>query len=652
MPGRFGLLIRRAQLIAAIRVVEEQLSRAQSIIQETQKNASSARNSFILQYGANSVPNPDSGDVRERELVIAVERFRHIRETLELPLEGVLKSWPRDAAARLHVSDFRNVAVMLISTHARARFYESLVEAERSVEAAIVTTRKALSDPSLDLTGRSISFESESIQQYKRNNAAWVAAFEHLGSRFTPTVAPDLTTNRSVHGGLPADIALRVETTPLHRGPLIALLRRYQEFGSRYIVVQERSLLGDDMGLGKTVQVLAAMCHHFANGARHFFVVAPNGVVANWEREVLKHTRLRPIVVHGSDREDELRHWIRRGGVGITTYGTVTRLVPLIRHIDHLAVDEAQYVKNPDAQRTKAVELLTRVATNVTLMTGTALENRLGELRSLATMAQPGISSTLDSLINARFGRADPDLVQRELAPVYLRRTQSDVLTELPERIEIDEWVDLTPEDRVAYSAAPPLLVYKRMAATLGSGDRSSGKYQRLCEIVEEHRSRGRKILVFSFFLQVVDDVCSLVGGADRITGAVSSSERQRIIDNFAESPAGTVLVGQIDAGGIGVNLQSAQVVIIMEPQLKPSTEWHAIARAHRMGQSSVVTVHRLMARDTIEERIVELLRNKTQVFRAYAHDSAVRDASEMAIDPGSSLEVALQQILDSEEDA
>jgi SNF2 family DNA or RNA helicase len=405
-------------------------------------------------------------------------------------------------------------------------------------------------------------------------------------------------------------------------------------------------VLGDDMGLGKTVQVLAAMCHAHVEGAKWFFVVAPNSVVANWEREVRKHTRLHPIVVHGADRDEELARWKRRGGVAITTYGTVGRLASRVEKIDFLAVDEAHYAKNPDAQRTQAVANLVSRSSRVTLMTGTALENRLAEMSSLIMLAQPRMRDSLDRLIGYG-GRPNPRVIRTELAPVYLRRTQADVLVELPERIEIDEWVEPSEADLAAYRNTPAVLVYKRMAATIGDGTRTSAKYERLKEIVDEHLSQGRKVLVFSFFLQVIADVCDLVGGAAQITGGTCHGERQRIIDEFTTAPDARVLVGQIDAGGIGVNLQAAQVVIIMEPQLKPSTEWHAIARAHRMGQSKTVTVHRLMVRGTIEEHIVELLRKKTEIFRTYADDSAMREASSMATDSGDSLEAALERLLE-----
>jgi SNF2 family DNA or RNA helicase len=539
----------------------------------------------------------------------------------------------------------------VFSREARARYAEHLNVVERSMREVGDLLPEALPADALRKAENPVASVGESLQRFRQNSAAWIAALEHLATQ-RPTIVPAPTAGPAaveeappIYGGLPAEIAARVETTPLQRGPLSAILRRYQEFGSRYLVLQERCVLGDDMGLGKTVQVLAAMCHAHAEGAKWFFVVAPNSVVANWEREVRKHTRLHPVVVHGADRDEELARWRRRGGVAITTYGTVGRLASRVEKIDFLAVDEAHYAKNPDAQRTQAVANLAARSSRVVLMTGTALENRLAEMGSLITLAQPGMSDSLDRLIGFG-GRPNPRVIRTELAPVYLRRTQADVLVELPERIEIDEWVEPSEADLAAYRNTPAVLVYKRMAATIGDGTRTSAKYERLKEIIDEHLSQGRKVLVFSFFLQVIADVCDLVGGAARITGGTSHGERQRIIDEFTTAPDARVLVGQIDAGGIGVNLQAAQVVIIMEPQLKPSSEWHAIARAHRMGQSKTVTVHRLMVRGTIEERIVELLRQKTEIFRTYADDSAMREASSMATDSGDSLEAALERLL------
>jgi SNF2 family DNA or RNA helicase len=223
------------------------------------------------------------------------------------------------------------------------------------------------------------------------------------------------------------------------------------------------------------------------------------------------------------------------------------------------------------------------------------------------------------------------------------------VLTELPERVEIEEWVDLSESDLQAYLLAKSDMMSRRLAINIGDGTRTSAKYERLREILEEHADAGRKVVVFSYFRQTIEDVCAITGGAPRITGDTSGVQRQQIIDQFSSDPSARVLVSQIEAGGLGINLQTAQVVVLMEAQFKPSIEWQAIARVHRMGQSRSVMVHRLLARDTIEERLVQLIAEKTQIFRQFAHESSVRDASLMAVDTGGNFETDLQRILDEE---
>ncbi len=432
-------------------------------------------------------------------------------------------------------------------------------------------------------------------------------------------------------GGLPAEIADQVERLSLEPGPLVATLRRYQEFGARYLVHQRRTLLGDEMGLGKTVQVLAAMCHLHAGGDRHFFVVAPNSVLINWEREVDKHTVMRAYLAHGPHRLSALAAWKHHGGVAITTYGTVSKLLPHLDRVDLLALDEAHFVKNPEAQRTRAVKRLVERAGYVAMLSGTALENRLEELHSLVVMAQPGMGRQLATLLEQH--RPDPVRTRRELAPVYLRRTQADVLTELPERVELDEWVALEAEHLDAYRLADGHIMTKRAAATLGAGAHSAPKFERLRELLDTYREEGRKVVVFSYFREVLDAVCLQANGCPQINGQVSPTVRQQMIDEFSERNGHAVLASQIDAGGLGINLQAAQVVIIMEPQLKPSSEQQAIARVYRMGQTRRVTVHRLLAKDTVDEALVRLLARKQEIFDTYADPSSVKEASDMATD-------------------
>ena len=483
---------------------------------------------------------------------------------------------------------------------------------------------------------------AETWKRYAGNAATFIALLESvLPAR---VVAKGALAGPDMRGGLPAEIADAVEATQVDLRLLTANLRRYQQFGVQYIVCQKRVLLGDDMGLGKTIQVLAAMCHLAVQGKKHFFVVAPNSVLINWEREVKKHTKLNPIVVHGFDRDDELEQWQREGGVAITTYTTLGRLVDKIAAIDLLAVDEAHSVKNPEAQRTQSVVRLSGLTEFLVFMSGTALENRLSELQFLIKTVQPKVDAEVASLLKQV--RPAPAEVRMKLAPVYLRRTQADVLTELPDLTETDEVIPLEPADIEAYRLSPDNLMHKRLAATIGAGGQQSAKFDRLRELLEGYKEDGRKIAVFSFFRQVLDDVSTVVGGCPQIHGSISAEERQLVLDRFAAMEGFGVLALQIEAGGVGINLQCAQVVILMEPQFKPSTERQAIARVRRMGQTRKVNSHRLIAKGTVDEALVLLVEQKKQVFEDYAQHSSVKDASGMAIDAGSAAMEELRGIV------
>ena len=157
-----------------------------------------------------------------------------------------------------------------------------------------------------------------------------------------------------------------------------------------------------------------------------------------------------------------------------------------------------------------------------------------------------------------------------------------------------------------------------------------SSKARRMREIIADAEDDGRKVLVFSFYRETLKAISSFLGSrcTQIINGSVPVERRQQIIDEFEDMPAGSVLLAQIGAGGTGLNIQAASVVIICEPQLKPSTENQAIARAHRMGQSRTVLVYRLLAADTIDERIDDMLKEKQAIFDAFADKSAAADAT------------------------
>jgi len=436
-------------------------------------------------------------------------------------------------------------------------------------------------------------------------------------------------------GGLPGKLAEGIRKEPLYLKGLSVTLRRYQKWGVKYILHQKRVLIGDEMGLGKTVQAIAAMVSLRNTGATHFAVVCPAGVLANWCREIVKHSDLRAVRVHGSDRESALASWLRAGGVAVTTYETASYFeLDSTFRFALLAVDEAHYIKNPMARRTLHTVRLSEHADRLLFMTGTALENNVDEMITLVRLLQPAVADQLGRLACM----SDAPEFREKIAPVYFRRKREDVLTELPRLIEKKKWCSLTPEEELLYEEA--VLGKRYSAARRVSWNvadlRNSSKARRLLAIVERAREDKRKVIVFSFFLDTVRRVSLFLGDRtlEPITGSTSPQRRQEIIDEFEKAPDGAVLTAQIQAAGTGLNIQAASVVVFCEPQFKPSIENQAIARAYRMGQTRNVLVYRLLCVDTVDERITELLRKKQAVFDAFA-DSSEAVAGSAELDAG-----------------
>jgi superfamily II DNA or RNA helicase len=311
-----------------------------------------------------------------------------------------------------------------------------------------------------------------------------------------------------------------------------------------------------------------------------------------------------------------------------------------------LVVDEAHYVKNPEAQRSKAVARWAEHAERVLFLTGTPMENRVEEFQELVAHLQPDIGARVDVMT----GLAGAAAFQTAVAPVYIRRNQSDVLDELPEMIPSFDWVEPTRADLDCYRSAVESdnFMAMRRAAYLsvdGDGLRTmkqidrSAKLARLVDIVEEASEEGLKVLVFSFFRDVLELVhqalALVVPGAvyGPLTGSTPPEQRQKLIEALGEHEGSAVLVAQIEAGGVGLNIQSASVVVLCEPQWKPSTEAQAIARSHRMGQVRRVQVHRLLLEDSVDQRMLAVLAGKQKLIERFVHGSVIKDATPEAID-------------------
>ncbi|MFE8911264.1 DEAD/DEAH box helicase [Streptomyces globisporus] len=438
----------------------------------------------------------------------------------------------------------------------------------------------------------------------------------------------------AAEGFLPAGIADRVRALRLDDTRLRVSLRGYQAFGARFALAQKRVIIGDEMGLGKTVQAIAALAHLAARGETHFLVVCPASVLINWTREIRARSTLRAVPVHGAERVEAFADWRGTGGVAVTTFdalhllpeGAAAELRPGM-----LVVDEAHFVKNPEARRSRAVAGWAERVERVLFLTGTPMENRVEEFRSLVRQLRPELAPSVSTTQGAAGSRA----FRRAVAPAYLRRNQADVLAELPALVQVDEWEEFGSEDREAYREAVASGRFMRMRRAAYAVPGTSAKLERLRELVDEARDNGLKVVVFSYFREVLATVGEALGpdGFGPLSGSVPPARRQELVDAFSSVEGHAVLLCQIQAGGTGLNMQAASVVILCEPQIKPTLEHQAVARAHRMGQVRTVQVHRLLATDSVDQRLVELLARKDRLFDAYARRSDLAETTPDAVD-------------------
>lgn len=426
---------------------------------------------------------------------------------------------------------------------------------------------------------------------------------------------------------IPEEIIKKIDKTEIHLDGFRGSLRKYQTWGVKFILSQKNTLLGDEMGLGKTVEAIATMVSMTHDGGTHFLVVCPMSVITNWCREIKKFSALEPYILRGEDASTNIYRWLKYGGVGVVNYESLHNVKKISSvYGSLLVVDEAHYIKNRSAMRTQnVIKIMPRFDSHL-FMTGTALENKVDEMINLVSLLSPSIANGVQTYATKK----ESTNFCKNLAAIYLRRKRSDVLKELPEKVESNEWCTLEGEEKEAYEEDIMNSDYshaRRLSFNIKNLQNSS-KGKRLVEIVNDAADENRKVLVFSYFLDTLQAVKQLVGNRciGVIDGSVSTDERQHIIDQFNNALGGSVLVCQISTGGTGLNIQSASVVIICEPQFKPSTENQAISRSYRMGQARKVLVYHLLAKDTIEEGIIELLESKRRLFDAYADKSAIGD--------------------------
>lgn len=428
-----------------------------------------------------------------------------------------------------------------------------------------------------------------------------------------------------------------------------ASLYPYQLLGWRWLkfLLSEGSggLLADEMGLGKTLQIIAALSDAGGGPLRPSLIIAPGSLLENWRREISKFAPgLKVLKHHGpfrTGRPADLSEY----DVIVTSYDVVVGDNSLLNMIRWKVVvlDEAQFIRNPSAQRTKAVKHLQRDAGLA--VTGTPIENRLLDVWSIMDFVFPGYLGDAKSFEKQFLNNAD-GAAQLEplISPLMLRRRVAEVAQDLPPRIDIPQLLELDESEAAVYDAERQriyaeygsaatlvaLTSLRRFCAhpSLMGGDFDAAdpmtfsKFRRLDEIVEEIFERGEKVLVFTSFTAMADIIARHVmkrfgAFSGVIDGRLPIDERQPMIDRFGFIEGGAALVLNPKAGGAGLNIVAANHVIHYNPEWNPALEDQASARAHRRGQELPVTVHRLLIADTVEDVVNDRLARKRTLSNA-----------------------------------
>jgi superfamily II DNA or RNA helicase len=435
---------------------------------------------------------------------------------------------------------------------------------------------------------------------------------------------------------------------------LRAELRPYQRRGVDWLAFLREAelggLLADDMGLGKTLQALVAM----ASVPGPSLVVAPTSVLRNWQNEAERFLpSLRCCLYHGPNREID-----PQAQLVITSYALLRRDIDTLSAVPwrYAVLDEAQAIKNPDSQVSRAARRIQ--ARHRLALTGTPVENRLDELWSLFAFVLPGFLGRREAFaerVSDAISGPDQHLalswLRQRVRPFVLRRLKAEVAPELPARTEMIIRCELSEQERDIYEAVR-LSALEEVRAAIGAKrtlgvleallrlrqaachpgllpgrtDTESAKLETLVERVESLASQGHRALVFSqwtSFLDLVQPALEAAGiDSCRLDGG--TRDRQAVVDRFQAPDGPPVFLLSLKAGGTGLNLTAADYVFHLDPWWNPAVEDQAVDRAHRIGQTRPVFSVRLVAADTVEERIVALQQAKRELARAAIGDEGL----------------------------
>jgi superfamily II DNA or RNA helicase len=448
------------------------------------------------------------------------------------------------------------------------------------------------------------------------------------------------------------------------------ILRPYQVAGYQWLnylsEINWGGILADDMGLGKTVQALSFMDHYKgANGNLKGLVVCPTTLIYNWENEIKKFTPNLTYRIHHGGTRTRSKEELVDHDVTITTYGTLRSDIKLLMSVefDYVILDESQAIKNPSSKVTKAAGLLN--AKHRLCMSGTPLQNNTFDVFAQMNFLNPGMLGTVEFFRQEfavpidKFGEQDrKDHLKKILYPFILRRTKEQVAKDLPDKQEMILWCEMEDEQRKIYDAYRNDFRDKILGTIQEHGIQKSQltilqglmKLRQICdspailneqEKFENHSIKldelareivenigDHKALVFSQFLGMLALIRAKLEELgvkyEYFDGSTSAPDREKAIQSFQRDDEVRVFLISLKAGGVGLNLTAADYVYIVDPWWNPAVEQQAIDRTHRIGQTKNIFAYRMICKDTIEDKIIQLQEKK----RALARDIISDDTS------------------------
>ncbi|HET9055600.1 MAG TPA: SNF2-related protein [Chitinophagaceae bacterium] len=447
------------------------------------------------------------------------------------------------------------------------------------------------------------------------------------------------------------------------------VLRPYQVSGYYWLnylsEVGWGGILADDMGLGKTVQALTYLQHYKEqNGNLHAVVICPTTLIYNWENEIKKFTPQLTYQIHHGGARTRDNEQLLRSNIVITTYGTLRSDIKLLTSInfDYVVLDESQAIKNPQSKVTKAAGLLK--AKNRLCLSGTPLQNNTFDIYAQMNFLNPGMLGSVEFFRNEfatpidKFGEQEQkDHLKKILYPFILRRTKEQVAKDLPDKTETILFCEMEEEQRNIYDAFRNDYRDKILGVIDSQGIGNSQltilqglmKLRQICDspaIVNEEEKYpnvsikleelareisenigNHKALIFSQFLGMLALIKEKLKEQNVLfeyfDGSTATLERQRAIDNFQNNEECRVFLISLKAGGVGLNLTAADYVYIVDPWWNPAVEQQAIDRTHRIGQTKNIFAYRMICKDTIEDKILQLQERKRSLAKELIADDA-----------------------------